>query len=113
MRDHKIGTAELPIKRRRTQHDSRKAGDQKLEQKGNAEKHWSPELNLPAPHRAKPIEDFDSRGNTDRHRGNGEEAVCIGIHPNCEHMVSPDTEAHEANTDCRRHHHWIPKYRFA
>src|ERR1700747_3303881 len=92
MRDHKIGSAELPIERRRAQHDSRQASDQELEQKAIAEKHRSSELNLPAPHRPQPIEDLNSSGNADGHRGDREKAVCVRIHPDCEHVVSPDTE---------------------
>src|SRR6266853_2179388 len=59
MRDHKIGSAELPIERRRAQHDSREAGDQESKQEADAEKHRSPELDLPAPHRPQPIEDLN------------------------------------------------------
>src|SRR6202021_619922 len=113
MRDHKIGAAELPVERRGTQHDSRKASDQELEQKANAEKHRSPEVNLSAPHRPQPIEDLNSCGNTNGHRGDGEEAVCVGIHPGCEHVMSPNTKAHETDADRRRHHHRIPEYRLS
>src|SRR5579864_3030546 len=112
MCDHKIGAAELPVERRCAQHDSRKASDQELEQKGSAEKHRSPELNLSTPHRPQPIEDLNSGGNTNSHRGECEEAVGGGIHPDCEHVITPHTLAHDADPDRGRHHDRITKYRF-
>src|SRR6266481_4360528 len=71
MRDHKIGSAELPI------------------------------------------EDLNAGWNANSHRGDHEEAVCVRTDPDCEHVMSPHTQAHEADTDRRRHHYRIPKYRFA
>ena len=113
MRNHKIGAAELPVERRRPQHDSRQARDQELEQEAKTEEHWNPERNFPAPHRPQPVEDLDPRWNSDRHGRENEETIPVGVHPHREHVVSPDAEADKPDGDCRRHHDGIPKDRFA
>src|SRR5262249_5635212 len=61
MRYDEIRSAELPIERRASQHDSRQTRYQKLEQKCNAPQHRHFELNPAAPHGPNPVEDFDSR----------------------------------------------------
>src|SRR5580704_167714 len=109
MRDHKVGSAELPVERRRGKHYSGKTRNQKLKQESHAEKHGRFENELPSPHRANPIEDLDAGGNADRHRGEGEKTVCIGVHSDGEHVVRPDTKAHESNGYGRRHHYRISK----
>ena len=78
MRDHKVGVAQLPVKRRGGKHNSRQAGNQKLKEEGDTEKHGSFENDLPSPHGRNPIEDLDTGGNTDDHCGDGEKTVCIG-----------------------------------
>src|SRR6266851_2437241 len=113
MRNYKIGGAELPVERSCGKHDSRQTCDQELEQECDAKKHGRLELNLAAPHRANPIEDFDSGGNTDDHRGDREETVSIRTHPDGEHVVGPDARAYETDSNCSRNHHWISKDRLA
>src|SRR5580704_10814330 len=113
MRNHKIGTAELPVERRRPQHDSRQARDQKLEQEANTEEHGNPERNFPAPHRPQPIEYLDPRWNSDSYCRENEETVPVSAHPHREHMVSPDAKADKPDGDCRRHHDGIAEDRFA
>src|ERR1700692_76864 len=65
--DDEVGAAELPIEGRRSQHDAGKAGDQKLEEETNAEEHWRLEVDLASPHRAQPVENFDSGRYTHSH----------------------------------------------
>src|SRR5215475_4633471 len=67
MRDDEIRAAKLPVERRGGQHDARKPGDQELEQESHAEQHGRFELKPPAPHGAQPVEDFDTRRNTNNH----------------------------------------------
>src|SRR5208282_901142 len=62
MRHDEIRAAELPVERRRAQHDASETRDQKLEQESDTEQHRRLELNPPAPHRSQPVEDFDSGG---------------------------------------------------
>src|SRR5215468_8781381 len=59
VRNHKVGIAQLPIKRSGCQHNSSEAGDEKLENEGNAEQHRSVETNFATPHCPQPVEDFD------------------------------------------------------
>ena len=99
VRDHKVGPAQLPVEGRSRQHDARETGDQELEQKPDAEQHGRLEMNLAAPHGAEPVEDLDSRGNTDDHRGEGEKAVRVGVHADGEHVVRPYAHADEADAD--------------
>src|SRR5260370_35645020 len=61
---NEIGTAELPIEGRRRQHDAGEAGDQKLEQKTDAEWQRRSELDLAARHRTQPVEDIDAGRHT-------------------------------------------------
>src|SRR5262249_710095 len=84
-----------------------------LKQKCNAEQHRRLELDLPAPHRADPVEDLDSRWNTHDHRSYREEAVGVGIHPDGEHVVRPHAHADEADTDRGCDHDWVSENRFS
>src|SRR5258705_6438281 len=112
MRDDEIGAAKLPVERRRAQHDAGEASDQKLKEKGDREQHRRLELNPPTPHRAKPVEDFDSRRDADGKRGYREKAVGVGVHPDMEHEVRPHTQAQEPDASRGAHHNWISKNRF-
>src|SRR5258708_7297704 len=89
MRDNEIRAAKLPIERRRTKHDAGEAGNQKLEQEADTEKHRRPELELTSPHRTQPVEDLDAGRYTHSHRRDREKAVGVGVHPDREHVVSP------------------------
>ena len=102
VRDDEIRQAKLPIEGRRGQHDAGETGNQELEEKPDAEQHRRLELNSPAPHGAEPIEDLDSRGNTDDHRGDGEKAVGVRVHSDREHVVRPYAHADEGDADRRR-----------
>src|SRR6202046_5256845 len=113
MGHYKVRGAELPIERRRREHDSSQARDQELKQEGHAEKHRSLELNFSAPHGANPVENFDSGGNRDDHRGDGKEGVSIRRHSHGKHMMGPDAEADEADGNRGRDHHRISEYRLA
>ena len=62
------------------------------------------EMNVAAPQRGQPVEDFDSGGHGDRHRRKGEEGIWAGSHADGEHVVRPDAEADKADADrCRDH----------
>src|SRR5262249_14831293 len=75
MSDHEVRETELPIERRHRLDDAGEASDEELEEEGDREQHRGPELDAPAPHGREPVEDLDTRGNADRHGGDGEEAV--------------------------------------
>ena len=110
---HKVGEAELPIKRRRRHHDSGKTSDQKLKEKSDGKEHSCLELNASAPHGAYPIEDFDSRGNADSHGGDRKKTVGVGIHSDRKNVVRPNAQAHEGDADRGPDHNGIPENRFA
>ena len=80
MRDHEIRQAKLRSEGGTSQHDAGQAGNQELEEKCDAEQHRHFKLNPSSPHGAEPIKDLDSRRNTDRHRGNREKTVGVGVH---------------------------------
>ena len=111
--DDKVGAAELPVEGRRSQHDAGEAGDQKLEEKTNAEEHWRLELYLASPHRAQPVENFDSGRHAHRHCRYREKAVGVGIHSDCEHVVCPNTHAHKSDANGGAHHDGISENRLA
>src|ERR1700722_6553196 len=113
MRNHKVGIPQLPVKRGCAQHDSREAGDQKLEEKGDAEQHWSLELQLSSPHGCQPVEDLDAGRNGNRHGRNHEKSVRGSAHAYREHVVGPHTHADEPDRDSCPYHHRIPEDRFA
>src|SRR5215467_1564177 len=70
-------------------------------------------MNLSAPHRADPVKDLDSGGDTDSHRGDRKEAVGVGIHAHGEHVVRPDAETYKTDTYRCGHHDRISENRFA
>ena len=70
-------------------------------------------MDLAAPHRAEPVENLDSRGDSDHHRGDGEETVRVGIHSDGEHVVSPDAHADESDANGGANHDRIPEDRLA
>src|SRR5260370_12134287 len=102
--DDKAGAAKLPIEGRRSQHDAGEAGDQKLEEETNAEEHWRPELNLASPHRTQPLADLNACRYTHSHCGYREKAVGVGIHSDREHVVRPNTHAHQTDANRGTHH---------
>src|ERR1700743_2096896 len=72
MSDDKIGVRQLPIERGSGQHDAGESGNQELSQECDAEEHRGREANLPAPHGADPVEDFDSRWHAGEHGYDGQ-----------------------------------------
>src|SRR5271169_1055919 len=80
MRNHEIRVPQLPVEWRCTHHDSGKACNQELEEKGDAEQHRSLELNLSSPHRCQPVEDLDAGRNGDGHGRNHEKSVHACAH---------------------------------
>src|SRR5262244_4611293 len=112
MRDDEIRTAKLPVERRGGQHNACKPGNQELEQEPDAEQHGRLEYNASAPHRAKPVKDLDSGGHTDNHRGDCKEAVCVGVHPDGEHVVRPYTHAYKPDAHGGAHHNRVSENRF-
>src|SRR5262249_14196953 len=113
VRHNKIRIAKLPIKRCRGQHDAGKAGDQKLKEKSDAEEHRNFELDAPAPHRAQPVEYFDSGKNTNEERSDSEKAVGVRVHPDRKHVMRPDTQTHEGDANRGPDHDGITEYRLA
>src|SRR5262249_25059687 len=113
VRDDKVRVTELPVEGRAGEHDSGEAGDQELKEESEAEQHRRFELDAAAPQGAEPIEDFDSGGDADGHRGDGEEAVGVGIHADSEHVVRPDAHADESDEDGGADHHRVSEDRFA
>src|SRR3989442_14673671 len=75
MRDHEIGTAQVPIERRRAVHDACETSDQELEKKSNADKHRRLYLNLAAPQGCKSVEDLNAGWNGDGHGGDHEKCI--------------------------------------
>src|SRR5215467_8071117 len=75
VRDDEVGIGQLPIKGSDSQHYSRQARDQKLKEKGDAEKHRQVETNFAAVHCAEPIENLDPCRHSHQKGGNGEEGV--------------------------------------
>ena len=112
VRDHEIRQAKLRSEGGTCQHDAGQAGNQELEEKCDAEQHRCLKLNPSPPHGAEPIEDLNSRRNTDRHRGNREKAVRVRVHSDGEHVVRPHAHAHEADGDRGRDHDRISENRF-
>ena len=113
MGDDKVRVSELPIERRRREHDSRQAGDQKLKKKRDAEHHGGFENNLSAPHRRNPIEYLDPGRHRDHHGRKLKKIFPSGPSPDRKHMVRPHAQADEADRQRRRHHRRISKHRFA
>src|SRR6185436_17092496 len=68
MSNDKIGISQLPVERGGGHHDACQSGNQELSQESDAEEHRSSEANLPAPHGADPVEDFDPGGHANEHR---------------------------------------------
>ena len=75
VRDHEIRSAELPVERRGRQHDAGKTRDQKLKQERDTKQHCDGEADVAAPKRRDPVEDLDSGGNGDDHRGEREKCI--------------------------------------
>src|SRR6185437_6732743 len=75
MSDHKIGATELPVEGRGSEHNSRQTGDEKLEQKAEAEQHGRGITDLSAPHRTQPVEDLDAGRHGNGHACEHEEGV--------------------------------------
>src|SRR6266545_997795 len=67
VRDNEIRIRKLPVERRNCEHDSRQTGNQKLKQEAETEDHRYFQPNLPAVHRAQPVEDLDPRRYPDEH----------------------------------------------
>ncbi len=113
VRDDEVGTSELPVKRRGTEHDAGKAGDQKLEQECDAEQHRCLELDFAAPHGAQPVENLDAGRNRDGHSGQHKKCVGVGVHTDGEHVMGPDAHTDERDADGGRDHHGITENGFA
>ena len=69
VRDQKVGVVRLPIERRHRVADSRKAGRNKLHDRGDAKQHRGAEPNLAANHRGRPVKHLYPGGDGDQHRG--------------------------------------------
>src|SRR5262245_51111889 len=102
-----IGIVQLPVERGHTQHHSRQAGDQKLEEKSYAEKHRRLEAQLAAVHGAQPVEDLDPGRHGYQEGGGGEEDVAHRSHADGEHVVRPDAQADEGDHHHRRDHNRV------
>src|SRR5215469_14456083 len=113
MRDDEIRAAKLPVERRRAQHDAGETSSQKLKQKCDTEEYRDLELNPSAPHRAKPVKYFDSSRDPDRERGDREETIGVGVHPDREHVVCPNAEAYETDADGCCDHYRVSENRFS
>src|SRR5215471_16708676 len=113
VRHDEVGVTELPIEGCSRLHDAGETGDQELKQKRDTEQHRRLELNLSAPHRAQPIEDFDSSRNPHAHCGNRKKTVGIRIHSDGKHMVRPHTQTYETDADRSGNHDGVAKNRFA
>ena len=111
--DHEVRVAELPVERRRAEHDAGQARHQELKQKRDAEQHRRLEIDLPAPHRRQPVEDLDSRRDSNGHRRQNEERIRARRHPDGEHVMRPDAHRDEGDADRRADHDRIPEDRLA
>src|SRR6267143_194698 len=111
--DDEVGIPKLPIEGCRAQHDPGETGDQELKEKGDGEQHRCLEMNLSTPHGRQPVEDLDTRGNSDSHRRENKKRVCVGVHPDGEHVVGPHTHSDERNADCCGHHYGVTENRLA
>src|SRR5262245_6899732 len=70
---HEVGVGELPIPGSNGEHDTGQARDQELKEKCQAEEHWNPKVQFPAPDGPEPVEDLDAGWDTDQHCGGYEE----------------------------------------
>src|SRR6266481_6165720 len=75
--DDEVGIPKLPIEGCRAQHDPGETGDQELKEKGDGEQHRCLEMNLSTPHGRQPVEDLDTRGNSDSHRRENKKRICV------------------------------------
>src|SRR5665213_684565 len=113
VRDYEIRCTELPIERRRTQHDTGKTCNQKLKKKSDTKEHGYRIADLSAPKRGYPIEDLDAGGDGYDHRGERNECIRSRAQADGKHVMRPHAHADEADGDGRGHHGRIAENRFA
>ena len=73
--DNEVRVASCQSKGDDGKHDAGEAGDEELKQEPDGKLHRCREVNVAAPQRGQPVEDFDSGGHGDRHRRKGEEGI--------------------------------------
>src|SRR5229473_7486948 len=113
MSNHEIRAAQLPVEWGCTHHYPSEAGNQKLEEEGNAEQHRCLELNLSSPHSRQPVEDLDAGWNGDGHGRDDEKSIYVCAHPHREHVMSPHAHADKPDRDGRPYHHRVTEDRLA
>src|SRR6266849_6061524 len=113
MSNHEIRASQLPVEWGCTHHYPSEAGNQKLEEEGNAEQHRCLELNLSSPHSRQPVEDLDARRNGNGHGRDHEKGIHVCANPHCEHVMSPHAHADKPDRDGRSYHYRVTKDRLA
>ena len=113
VRHHVVRVTELPIERSDGERYSSQSGNKKLEQKSDAEQHRRCVPDLATPHGREPIEDFDARRDSNRHRGEDEERIRACAHAYSEHVMRPHAHADEPDRHGRQHHHRVAENRLA
>src|SRR5208282_3695669 len=101
------------IHRRLRQKESGKPPGNEKGDKAQRKQHGNLKMNFASPKRAEPVKRLNRRGNSDRHRHNGEGKSRVWIHPTEEHVMTPNHEAEKADGVHGDYHGFVAEDRFA
>src|SRR5262249_59910741 len=113
MRNKEIAVLCLPIERHDGMADTGDPGNEKLDEKGDAEQHRHLKTDSTPEHGGTPVKHFYARGNGNEHRRNREKDVKWTTHSHREHVMAPHAHAQHGYGDTRSGDEFVAEDRFA